>query len=111
VNEGLLLPARVERIAKEMQTYYVQSMKARQARALEAPRELQELTARIERLRERLKHGDPVEALKARSTLRELFCGRVDLMPDENGELWAEYGLQPAALLQTVSNRGSGGRI
>jgi hypothetical protein len=55
--------------------------------------------------------GDPDEALKARGTLRGLFCGQVDLIPDENGELWAEYGLQPAALLQPISNRGSGGRI
>jgi DNA invertase Pin-like site-specific DNA recombinase len=171
VTEGLLLPARVERMAKEMQADYVQQMKALQVRALEAPREVQELTARIERLRERLKHGDPdmtaqdiqaaieraetqrrelhagrtvnggadpsvamltilpraaellrkqigkgldgdpLEALKARSTLRELFCGQIDLSPDAGGDVWAEYGLQPAVLLQAVGNRGSGGRI
>jgi hypothetical protein len=55
--------------------------------------------------------GDPVEALNARSTLRKLFCGQVDLMPGGVGELWAEYGLQPAVLLQAVGNRGSGGGI
>jgi hypothetical protein len=58
VRAELLTPARVERMAKEMQSCYVQLMKALQARTLEAPRELQELTARIERLNERLKHGD-----------------------------------------------------
>jgi hypothetical protein len=148
VRAQLLTPARVERMAKEMQAYYVQSLKAMQARALEAPRELHELTARIERLRERLKHGDPdmtpadiqaaidraetqrrelqagrtvnggakssasvltilpraaamfrkqivqgldgdpAPALKARGTLRELFCGQIDLSP----------GLDPAML-------------
>ena len=135
-----------------------------------APRELQELSARIERLRERLKHGDPdmtagdiqaaieraetqrhalqagraglgsklegsvltilpraAELLhqqigrglagdpqaagEARGTLRELFCGQIDLSPDEDRELWAEYGLQPVALIRAVRNRGSGGRI
>ena len=171
VTEGLLLPARVERMAKEMQADYVLQMKALQVRALEAPREVQELTARIERLRERLRHGDPdmtaqdiqaaieraesqrrelhagrtvngsadpsvafltilpraaellrrqigkgldgdpVEALKARSTLRELFCGQIDLSPDAGGHVWAEYGLQPAVLVQAVGNRGSGGAL
>lgn len=44
-------------------------------------------------------------------TLRELFCRQIDLTPDDHGDLWAEYGVQPGALLHVVSNRGSGGRI
>jgi site-specific DNA recombinase len=59
VNERLLSPERVALMAKEMQAYYVERTRAAQARATEAPRELQELAARIERLRERLVKGDP----------------------------------------------------
>jgi hypothetical protein len=137
-----------------------------QARAAEQPRELLELSARIERLRERLKKDDPdltadellaaieraegkrrdfeaqqpaakasqvlsmlpktaemfgrkvalgldgdaAAALKARSILREMVGGRIDLKR-EGEELWAEYSLQPGVLLQVVGNRGSGGVI
>ena len=54
--------------------------------------------------------GDACAALKARVFLRELL-GRIDLKPEGDGQLWAEYGIQPAALLQVVGNSGSGGRI
>src|SRR6185437_7008312 len=56
---ALLAPARVERMVKEMQRYAAERVRAMQARATEAPKELQELAARIERLRERLRQGDP----------------------------------------------------
>jgi site-specific DNA recombinase len=56
---GLLAPDRIERMATEMQRYAAERMRARQARATEAPKELQEFAARIERLRERLRNGDP----------------------------------------------------
>ncbi len=59
VRRDLQAPERIARIAKEMQTYYAECLRAMQTRATEAPRRLQELTARIERLRERLKKGDP----------------------------------------------------
>ena len=42
-----------------MQSYFLERSRALEAQAVEAPRELQELTARITRLRERLKAGDP----------------------------------------------------
>jgi DNA repair exonuclease SbcCD ATPase subunit len=42
-----------------MQEYFSDRVQATQARATEAPRELEELEARIARLRDRLKHGDP----------------------------------------------------
>jgi site-specific DNA recombinase len=56
---GLLAPHRVERMAKEMHAYYAERFKAMQTRAAEVPQELRELGARIERLRERLRKGDP----------------------------------------------------
>jgi hypothetical protein len=34
----------------------------------------------------------------------------VDLVPGEDGSLWAEYGLHMAALLQGASGAGTGGR-
>jgi hypothetical protein len=59
MNERLRSPERVERVAKEMQAYYLERIQAMQTRAAEVPRDLQELGARIERLRERLVKGDP----------------------------------------------------
>lgn len=53
--------------------------------------------------------GNEREALKARVFLRELL-GRINLKP-EGEELWAEYGVAPAALLKVVGFAGSGGRI
>ena len=59
IRKDLLSPERVERMAKQMQASYLNHVRATQTRAMEQPQELQELTARIERLRERLKQGDP----------------------------------------------------
>ena len=50
-------------------------------------------------------------ATKAREVLRELLGGRIDLKPEGEGELWAEYGWQLSAVLQVVGFRGSGGRL
>jgi site-specific DNA recombinase len=55
---ALLAPARVERMAKEMQSYHAERVREMQRATAEAPRELQELTVRIARLRGRLCHGD-----------------------------------------------------
>jgi predicted nucleotidyltransferase len=46
-------------MAKEMQAYFLERVRAMQTRAEEVPQELQELNARIERLRDRLRRGDP----------------------------------------------------
>ena len=46
-------------MVKEMQGYFSERVQAIQARATEVPRELEELDARIVRLRDRLKRGDP----------------------------------------------------
>ena len=58
VRRELLSPARVERMAKRMHAYYLEQVRAMQERAAEAPKVIQDITARILRLRERLKHGD-----------------------------------------------------
>ena len=42
--------------------------------------------------------------------LRKLL-GNIRFMPDEDGGLWAEYELKPAALLKRVETDGSGGSI
>jgi septal ring factor EnvC (AmiA/AmiB activator) len=137
------------------------------ARAETLPREIQELDARITRLRERLKTGDPdlaadelqagieraenkrrelldvrpaerenarvlalipraaelyreqidlglsgnpAAAAKARTILRDML-GEIMLSPGEDGSLWAEYAMQPAALLQGAGTGGRGDRI
>lgn len=59
IRKDLLSPERAERMAKEMQASYVERIRALQARVADQPHELQELAARIERLRERLRRGDP----------------------------------------------------
>jgi site-specific DNA recombinase len=59
IRDDLLKPDRVARMAKEMQDYLSDRLQATQVRATEAPRELEELEARIARLRDRLKRGDP----------------------------------------------------
>jgi site-specific DNA recombinase len=58
-RRDLLSPERVERMAKEMQVSYIDHVRTMLTRVEERPQALQELTGRIERLRERLKRGDP----------------------------------------------------
>jgi site-specific DNA recombinase len=94
---ALLAPERVERMGNEMQRYYADRMRALQTHATEAPRELQELGARIERLRDRLRRGDPdmtpdeIEAAIARaeSKRREL----------ENAQPAAKMSMKVLAIL------------
>jgi site-specific DNA recombinase len=88
IKDDLLAPARVHRIAKEMQSYYTERVRAMQARAIESPRELQELDARIDRLRERLKKGD------ADMTADEIQAG-IDRAEGKRRELQAQ---QPEAV-------------
>jgi hypothetical protein len=49
--------------------------------------------------------GDEWAALKARVFLRELL-GRITLKPEGDGELWAEYRMQPRALVIVVGYSG-----
>lgn len=55
--------------------------------------------------------GDPRAAAKARPIVRELLGGKVELVPGEDGSLWAEYGLHMTALLQSAGTGGRGDRI
>jgi hypothetical protein len=54
--------------------------------------------------------GDLVAAAKARTILREML-GEIMLSPGEDGSLWAECAMQPAALLQGARTCGRGDRI
>jgi site-specific DNA recombinase len=165
IYRDLLEPERVARMATEMRAAYAERMRAVAARAADLPRELEELDARIMRLRERLKAGDPdltpdelqaaidraeakrrqvfelqpterenarvlallprtaelyreqidqglggdpAASAKARTILREML-GEIMLSPGEGGSLWAEYAMQPAALLMGAG-AGTGGR-
>lgn len=164
LRSDLLSPERVHRIAKEMQAAFTERVKQAGARAETMPQELELLDARLERLRERLKAGDPdltadelqtaidrveakrreeidarpaaresarvltmlpkaaefyrdqigrglggdlVAAAKARTILRERL-GEIMLSPGADGSLWAEYAMQPAALLQGAGTCGRG---
>jgi site-specific DNA recombinase len=59
IRHGLLAPERVERMAREMQRMFLERVRSEQTRAAEAPKELQALDARIARLHERQRVGDP----------------------------------------------------
>ncbi len=48
--------------------------------------------------------GEPAASAKARVVLREML-GEIMLSPGEGGSLWAEYAMQPAALLAGVRVR------
>jgi len=51
--------------------------------------------------------GDPAASAKARTILREML-GEIMLSPGEGGTLWAEYAMQPAALLMGAGEGTSG---
>jgi site-specific DNA recombinase len=59
IRDDLLAPERIARMVAEMQEFYRERVRIMQTPAAEAPRELQGLVSRIERLRERMKRGDP----------------------------------------------------
>jgi hypothetical protein len=59
VCQELLAPERVAQMASEIHATYAERVRKIAARAETLPREIQELDARIARLRERLKSGDP----------------------------------------------------
>jgi site-specific DNA recombinase len=163
VREQLLAPDRVQRMIAHMQRQFAQFSREAAQRRVDVPAEVRELDARLERLRERLRKGDPdltddelqmaidrVEskrqelalaqsadesskvlamlpraaelyrrqidaglqkdpeaAQKARLVLRELL-GTIQLRPEPDGSLWADYILQPAALVKMAA--GTDGR-
>src|SRR5208337_2994494 len=58
VYNDVLEPNRVERMAKELQAAYLKCQRSDQAKAEQAPTEMQAIDERIERLRVRLRNGD-----------------------------------------------------
>ena len=59
IRRELLAPERVERMAQEIARLYAEKARARHSGAVRAPQELQDLDARLTRLRDRLRRGDP----------------------------------------------------
>jgi site-specific DNA recombinase len=59
VYDDVLQPKRVERMAKELQAAFLESQRAEQTKATQVPAEIQAIDERIERLRARLRNGDP----------------------------------------------------
>jgi site-specific DNA recombinase len=59
IKDELLSPNRAKRLAAEMQKRFQEGAAAAVRRKADVPRELSELDARLDRLRERLRKGDP----------------------------------------------------
>lgn len=59
IRDQLREPCRVQAMVAELHRHLMQLFKENAARSAEAPRELQELNARLVRLRARLREGDP----------------------------------------------------
>jgi hypothetical protein len=55
--------------------------------------------------------GSPREAAKARLLLRELFGGKIRLVPGADKSLWAHYKIHPAVLVRGAGTCGSGGSL
>lgn len=83
-----------------MQTLYAERARAIQERAVEAPRELQELVARIERLRERLRKGDPdmaADEIEAAIARAEAKRAELEAQPPEARQSAKVLALLPRA--------------
>ena len=140
IRDDLLEPDRVARLAKEMQVYFSERMQATQARATKAPRELEELDARITQLRDLQGRvsanlpakaiafmskaaeiyrrqvaqgldGNPQAALKVRVFLREWLGGKIWLEPLPDGGLQAHWMQNVGALCKGLGIYGTGGTV
>lgn len=81
IRRQLLDPNLVRLMAEEMRRYYDERMQAAQASAAEAPKELQELDARLARLRDRLKVGDPdLTADELATAIQRVEAKRAELL-------------------------------
>lgn len=160
----LFSPERVKRMVAEMEVMFAEQLKRRAQDAAQRPKELADLDARIERLRQRQRAGDPdlttdeiqgaieqaqqkriqleatlpeakrsaavlatlpkaaalyrqqIElgldgdpraALKARVILRRLFGGKIILRPGPQRSLFAEFEIQPSALIREGTDGGA----
>lgn len=59
IRRDLLAPERIARMAAELQAKYAAALRTQADRATQAPKELQDLNNRIDRLRAKLTTGDP----------------------------------------------------
>lgn len=81
VRRDLLSPERVEAMAREMQRYYAERVKTQESRSAQIPHELQQLDARLVRLRERFQRGDPdMEPDELRAAIGKAEAKRRELM-------------------------------
>jgi hypothetical protein len=68
-------------MAREMQRYYAERVKTQESRSAQIPHELQQLDARLVRLRERLQRGDPdLEPDELRAATEKAEAKRRELM-------------------------------
>jgi hypothetical protein len=86
ISNDLLAPARVQRIAKEMQTYYAErrELQAQQPEAVQSAQVLSLLPKAAATYRRQIElglSGNAREALKARVFLRDWFGGAIRLVP------------------------------
>jgi len=101
IRKELLTPERAERMAKEMQAYYLDRARAMQTQAVQQPHALQEFTARIERLRERLKRGDP-------DMTADEIQAAIDLATAKRNELQHQHqGAMPSARMFAMLPRAA----
>lgn len=80
VRQDLLSPERVDVMAREMERYYAERMR-HESRSAQSPAELQQLDARLMRLRERLQRGDPdMEPDELRAAIDKAEAKRKELI-------------------------------
>jgi hypothetical protein len=91
---------------------FAERTKATQQKGADAPRELAAPDARIARLKERVRTGDPeltddeLQAAidRAQTKRQELAVSQ----PESGGEVWGEFKAQPAALFRVTDSGGRG---
>lgn len=101
IQKELLAPDRVKRMANEMQRANVERLQSEQARAAQAPREIQALDTKIARLRERQRLGDPdMTADELQTIIDRVLAERRKL---EDAQPAARQGAKLAAMLPNAA--------
>ncbi len=86
VRDELLSPERVVRMGKEIQREYSRASQASAARAVELPQEMQKMDARLARLRDRQKLGDPdMTAAELQGVIDRIQAERARLIESQSG--------------------------
>ena len=103
IRDDLLGPERIERMAREMGEYYRERVRALQTHAAEVPGELQELAARLQRLHERLKRGDPdMTADELQAAIDRAEAKRREIQEQQNGATWSAKALDHVSRRRAV---------